>query len=479
MARNSLVWIALISSAPAFAANCATCSQAPQKIEIPGISSVADATQALNPRRNPRELLPLFYENFIVNCSVSRYHERGGEQGGSAGHKLIYIKGACRVPNGRRSEIQVCPARAADRTDRNAGVTLSVDKQFKNTRFIATDGIDTMFGWNVAADESLTREKIDRTVDRIVASGASRGIELHEEAMANFAKRTQEYEAQYRKPFTRERFVAETGIGTNYAISFARSSECTFVPISKSELEKAVAQANALNSDYANDRKIYQWNGIADNCTHFTDNLMAGIGIGHEYRTSNTKLGKLKHLGTLARFRDPEVRIPVRSLVQEAERITARVPNPDDLFADRKLREHYANWGTLPQRPGGLVGNVAFHSNDNEVFLQGSASSSLSPVTKYFRNWDNALAKLLKTPHATSLETNLETFVTQVSAMESQGQSWSRFAARNPKLNNRVHEALYNRYWAELQREKIASLSRLRVLRGEMTVDEYRGRARH
>lgn len=413
------------------------------------------------PRPAARDLLPIFYENFVVDCAVSQIKEKGKGAGGTAGHKLLYIQGACRDTSVAYPKVKLCePQGPQARRDRNAGVTLSVDKVFSNTRFIATDGLDFMFNGTVNPSQPLTAEQYQTTIDAVVASGAARGVRLHSDLMA-------------KKPadMSVERFVAETGIGTDFALSFGRTSRCAFIPVSREEVRRMVDRVNELNEPFVTGKREYHWNGLADNCTHFTDNVISAIGIGKPVGTGSSPLRQAFNFTSLFwKMNNPLVRIPSRSLVKEGERITDRIASPLEMIRSESLRRHFADFGSLPARPGALVGEVAFHEEGNELFEKTRPRQFFDPTGR----WDRSLSRLLEDPRSSTLEGNLLAFVERVNEMELAGaMDFERAVRCEPELRDPIRQELFERYANYLRTERDDALRKLRVLRGEMSVEEY------
>src|SRR5207237_277453 len=91
---------------------------------------------------------------------------------------------------------------------------------------------------------------------------------------------------------------------------------------------------------------------------------------------------------------DPLIRIPARSLVKEGERLSAQIPSPREMLRDLDLKKHYQKYHDFPQRPGALIGTVAFHSFGNDLFDLAGSPLAVDPTGR----WDRKLQSLLKDP---------------------------------------------------------------------------------
>jgi hypothetical protein len=428
---------------------CESCRQTDEAAAA--LQTMAPLVHRLDGTTSQAELLPVFYENFAVSCSVSQILSRENGAGGTGGHALIYIKGACRDTSVPYPKVRVCGPSESSR-DRNAGVTLSIDKSLKNTLYVVTDGVDMMFNGLAQKGESINQEVIDKTAKAIVDSGAMKGVQIHD---------------HIKRPegVSDEEFAARHGMGTDFAISMARGSECVFTPLSKADVERMVNEANQRNLPYVTGKKINDWHGYGRNCAHFVNNVFASIGVGREIRvTSNPVIRALKLMTLFLPLRDKGVAIPRQIIANTGERLTASMPSPVEMIKDRGLRKKMKEFGSIPQRPGSVVGAVAFIS-DNELFDEAGKPMAVDILGRF----DRKMKRLMTNPSTSTIEGNLESFIKRVDSMDLRPYE----EAVSKHSQSPENKLLYESYRGLLVREREDAKLKLQVLRKEMTAEAY------
>ena len=74
-------------------------------------------------------------------------------------------------------------------------------------------------------------------------------------------------------------FVREESVGTDFALTFARSIFSVQVPVTKAMMREMILFINALNNQYKSGDKDYHWDGLHDNCAHVAHNALAAASV--------------------------------------------------------------------------------------------------------------------------------------------------------------------------------------------------------
>ena len=90
------------------------------------------------------------------------------------------------------------------------------------------------------------------------------------------------------------------GIGTDLALTFARSVFCARIPVTEPMLDEVIAFLNDKNREYAEGEADYNWSVWADNCVHTLRNALAAANIWSPLSVRATKLRQLFNLAVPA-----------------------------------------------------------------------------------------------------------------------------------------------------------------------------------
>jgi hypothetical protein len=430
--------------------DCPSCHQSAP--EVKAVETMAPLVRRTDGMASQADLLPVFHERFAVACSVSQYNKSDAGPGGAGGHAIIYIKGACRDKSAGKPVLKVCGPGEFDRTDRNAGVTVSIDKSLKNTLYVVTDGIDMMFNGAALPGETVNEELIEKTIQKVIADKAMEGVQIHDN----------------HKPLpgeTPEHFAARTGLGTDFALSFARQSECVFTPLSEKDVANMAKEANTRNAPYLAGKLVNNWDGMGRNCAHFVQNMFASIGVGKKVSVTNNPILKaLKFMTLFLPINDKGVAVPRQVITNVASRVTAAIPSPAEMIRDGGMKQKIEKYGSLPQQPGSLVGVVAF-LDKNDLFKLAGKPLSVDPLGRF----DRRLKKMMTSPETSTIKGGLESFISRVDSMDLRtyeevepAESW-----------NIRDKQLYDSYRGMLIRERDDAKNKLKVVTGEMSSEAY------
>jgi hypothetical protein len=307
---------------------------------------LARSSDRVVPIRVPEPAYEELFPHYAELCAVSRFNRLGVEHGGAAGHAVLYLKGACRDESAPFPTLRMCPEVVNDLRDPRHGVGVSVNAAYKNVNWVAYPGRRLFFNGNLERGQTLTQEHFDATIHSIVDLGVLRGVEVDEERLV----------------FTHpeaplEERLAESLMGTDVAIRFARSVWCASVPLERAQLERAVDHLNQLNRRYASGEASYDYSLYYDNCLRALHDSLAAAGVWEPVKERSRFLGQLF-----------QMKVPANEVIQLAERV-ARFP-VDDFDAVRKdaaASESLRAFDWLPSRQGALLLTAPVH-RPNELY---------------------------------------------------------------------------------------------------------------
>jgi hypothetical protein len=297
----------------------------------------------------PLRLADVEYETafpyYAQLCAVSRFHRIGVERGGNAGHAVLYLKGVCRVADAPYPQVELCPERVDDVHDPRHGVGVSVNAAFENVNWVAYPGRHLFFNGNLREGDVLDQAHFERTIQAIVDQRLLRGVEVHEDKLTGIL------------PGTLEHRTAESLLGTDTAIRFARSVWCSSLPVTRAQMETMVAHLNAVNRTYAAGGQPYVYSLLSNNCVDLLHNTLAAAGVWEPKGEYHLAFRKLMRIG-----------VPANEVVDFAVR-TNRFPIERfrQVYGDAAMRESLARFGAVPARHGAIMMSAAVH-RPNELY---------------------------------------------------------------------------------------------------------------
>ncbi|HET6522095.1 MAG TPA: hypothetical protein VFG47_20070 [Geminicoccaceae bacterium] len=292
---------------------------------------------------DPATYEPL-YPHYVELCSVSQYRPLDGDTGGIPGHAVLYLKGACRSEDAPRPAIEMCEPGSDDPGDPRHGVGISVNRLFANVNWVAIPGKRLFLDGATAPGGRVTRRAYDATLGAALDLGLFRGIEVRPEDLR-------------RKPGDQspEEFLARDGLGTDFALRFARTAFCARVPVTRPMMEEVAAHLNRLNGAYGSGATGYTWSGYCDNCSHPLRNALAAAGIWRPVGRWEISLGRL--------FQAP---LPANELFDLAERAVAfPIDDLDRVRSDPNARRTLLRHEWLPTGHGSLLTSYPVHGGND------------------------------------------------------------------------------------------------------------------
>jgi hypothetical protein len=320
-------------------------------------------------------------------CAVSRFHRLGVERGGNAGHAVLYLKGLCRVPDAPYPQVELCPERVDDVDDPRHGVGVSVNAAFQNVNWVAYPGRHLFFNGNLKPGDVLDQAHFERTIDVIVDQGLLRGVEVNESSLTGIL------------PGTLEHRTAESLLGTDTAIRFARSVWCSSLPATRAQMEAIVAHLNEVNRTYATTGQSYVYSLFSDNCVDLLHNTLAAAGVWEPKSQYRLAARKLMNIG-----------IPANEFVRFSERANRfPIERFRKVYADGAMRESLARFGALPARHGALLQSAAVHT-PNELY---DTSLQMYVVEGPGKRQTESITEIMNDVRVTDLGANLRWWETR------------------------------------------------------------------
>jgi hypothetical protein len=285
-----------------------------------------------------------FFPYYVELCALSQYRSKTNGLGGTAGHAVMYLKGACKDEAAPYPRLRRCRRTATDPADPEHGAGVSVNRRFRSVNWVAVPGMALFYAGNLASGERLTRARADTTVREAIDAGVFNGVELHEDPT--------------RDPDpTLEDFVMRSSLGTDFALQFARSAFCARLPVTEEMLGEVIGFLNGLNHEFATGEADYEWSGISDNCVHTLRNALAAASI---WSPLSVRAIKFRQIFNLA--------LPANEFVNLA-RLGTEGPIEDyaEVYGDRLQRDTLQAFNWLPTRHGALLKTLPVHEQ-NDIY---------------------------------------------------------------------------------------------------------------
>lgn len=293
------------------------------------------------------------YPYYVKYCTMSRIHPKvgHGRVGGSPGHAVVYIKGACLNNKEQASGLEVCRANA-NYKDPELGVGISTNKNFKNVNFVGVPGQKLFFGYGLLGKKRFTLKEKQRVITKFLQKKVLNGVEFHSHK-------------SFKEGQNKHEFFAGRMFGTDYAIALARNIYCISIPTNRRITEFLVNEFNQVNQSYKGTKGTmyrggykkdsqYHWHGIFNNCAHTIVNIFAKLGIMGEKKINQ---GLFSQLGDIA--------IPANIFLALQKKINTRPIDPKLYYLKKKKQEVFEMFSWIPQQEGSLLQKIPFYRNND------------------------------------------------------------------------------------------------------------------
>ena len=388
--------------------------------------------------RRPDTAYEALFPYYVELCATSQFRSKLTGPGGIAGHAVMYIKGACKDEQASFPQLRRCRRVATDLNDPEHGAGVSVGRWFRNVNWVAVPGYKLFYEGNLEMGERLTQAHFDATVRDAIDRDVYKGVEFHEYPAA-------------RNGTGLENFVANHGIGTDFALQFARAAFCARLPVTEGMLDEVIAFLNDKNREYAKGDADYNWSVWADNCVHTLRNALAAANVWSPLSVRAVKVLQLFNLA-----------VPANEFVNLAQLgAEGNIADVRQIQEDGPKRDAFHEFGWLPTRHGALLKTLPVHE-PNDIY---DTTFRLFTLQSPFRMAKTAHAiELLSDDRFVDLGANLRYFREKYDAiLASHDDSRDALASVRGTPYRRV-ERLHHDYIMKQRAEVESMLNRLSIL---------------
>src|SRR5271168_3588150 len=391
--------------------------------------------------RRPDPVYDRLFPYYVELCATSQFRSKLKGEGGVAGHAVMYIKGACKDEQAPYPQLRRCRVAVTELDDPEHGAGVSVGRWFRNVNWVAIPGYELFYNGNLKIGERLTQASFEATVRDAIAKGVYKGVDFHDYPSAGEGAHL-------------ENFVVNEGIGTDFALLFARSVFCARLPVTEPMVDEVIAFLNDKNREYAEGEADYNWSVWADNCVHTLRNALAAANIWSPLSVRAVKFLQIFNLA-----------VPANEFVNLAELGTEG--NIDDYRAIQRngpQRDALHEFDWLPTRQGALLKTLPVHE-PNDIY---DTSFRLFTLQSPFRMAKTAHAiQLLSDDRFVNLGANLRYFKQKYDAiLASHDERRDTLASVRGTPYRRVERLYYD--YIKAQRNDVDSmLARLPALEGQ------------
>lgn len=294
--------------------------------------------------RRPDPTYDKLFPYYVELCATSQFRSKLKGEGGIPGHAAMYIKGACKDEQAPFPQLRRCRTAALELDDPEHGVGVSVGRWFRNVNWVAVPGYKLFFYGHIEPGEPLTEKQFAATVREAVEKQIYSGVDFRDYPGASDGG-------------SLEDFIAKQGVGTDFALTFARAAFCARLPITEPMLDEVIAFLNDKNREYAEGEADYYWSGWADNCVHTLRNALAAANIWSPLSVRDVKIRQIFNLAVPANEFVNLAELGNEGDIADYEQIQRDGPRRDAL--------HEFNW--LPTRHGALLKTLPVHE-PNELY---------------------------------------------------------------------------------------------------------------
>lgn len=291
------------------------------------------------------------FPSYVEYCALSEIKKKPNHGvevlgGGPGGHALLFLSGACRVPDAGYPTVALCPP---DKLKPGVGVGISVNAHFRNANWVATEGRDFFFRGAAEQGEALTDELYWRTQARAKEMGILDGIIFHDEVMAS-------------KPagMDEQTFMYEMSVATDYGIALGRDRYCVRVPVSQAELSAVVDSLNAANEPFRKGEKTFEWDVVRNNCAHVIHNVLVPLHVWRHWPTDRFVV--------ISAFDFPVPKNELVSLVRLTN--DKRLARPSARYAADSMQRVGAAPGALVESERVLQPNEVYDTDLRSIFYE-------------------------------------------------------------------------------------------------------------
>jgi hypothetical protein len=385
--------------------------------------------------QRPDAAYETLFPYYVELCAGSQFRAKLTGEGGLAGHAVMYLKGACREQDAPFPQLRRCRVAATSLDDPEHGVGISVGRWFKNVNWVAIPGYHLFFDGNLKLGEPLTRTQFEAVEQQAMDRGLYRGVTFHR------------YPGAQSDTDLRE-FLKKDGIGTDFALQFARTVFCARLPVTAPMMDQEIAFLNDKNREYAEGKADYNWSVWADNCVHTVRNALAAANI---WSPLSVRAIKIRQIFNLA--------IPANEFVNLAELMTQDdgIGDYRAILDDGPRRDAFHEFDWLPTEPGALLKALPVHA-PNELYDTTFRLFTLQ--SPFLLGKTQRAIDLLSDPRFVNLDANLQYFAKKYDEVLARLDEERDTMASVRGTSYRRVAQLYDEYIHE-QREEVRAMERI------------------
>jgi hypothetical protein len=345
---------------------------------------------------NPNAAFEKLFPFYTTTCVTGKTTRNTGEASANFGHEIMYIKGACKDNSVGYPKLKMC-----DATDSEGGVVLSLDGRFSNTLFTAVPGKEFLINAGVKSDEPFTQATLDAVMQRVVDTGALKGVKVGRVLFDNKPEK-----------YSEEQWMANTMTPTDWGISLGRESYCLNIPMNQAQIQAEVDHLDTVNEPFVTEKAEVNWTLLGTNCATLVHNTLHAIGIRGEINEDPTKLVLVGEA-----FKQ-ELPIPTNdfSLNEDVFNRVNKIDIAEVVFANKELRDLFDRFDTLPEASPTLLEYYPAHTYQNEIFTAGSIRWFELLGTHFNRN---KIEKILANPAYGTIQGSLERVLKRLQYVQS------------------------------------------------------------
>ncbi len=378
--------------------------------------------------RRPDPAYEKLFPYYVELCATSQFRPKLKGEGGVAGHAVMYIKGACKDERAPFPQLRRCHAVATNLDDPEHGAGVSVGRWFRNVNWVAVPGYKLFYEGNLKTGERLTQAHFEATVRDAINKDVYKGVEFHDYPTAGAQSGLED-------------FVVKEGVGTDFAIMFARSAFCARLPVTGPMVDEVIAFLNDKNREYAEGKADYNWSVWADNCVHTLRNALAAASIWSPLSVRAVKFLQIFNLA-----------VPANEFVNLAELGTeGDIEDYREIQRNGPQRDALHEFGWLPTRHGALLKTLPVHE-PNDIY---DTTFRLFTLQSPFRMPKTAHAiELLSDDRFVNLGANLRYFQQKYdSILASHNQRRDMLASVRGTPYRRIERLFYS--YIKAQRDEV------------------------
>jgi hypothetical protein len=327
------------------------------------IAQVAAAQTADPVSTYRRQQYDAIYEYYVDVCGATEFQPVGKPNGGSYGHGMMYIKGAC-YDQARPDfpHLHLCGSEDGP----NAGAGVSLDYFFKNVAWTAVDGRDFTFYGDLPTNQPLNEVAREKIIQKTIDKGYFSGVQFQDFA-----------EKQIKPDESRPHFIGRELFGTEFGLALSRSAYCTRLPIAggvgrpkNSILIDLIKYLNDFNEKVHSSQDGLKYDTASFNCATLMHNALAAIGFWPKKQSSWSServIDKVIHLNDLV--------IPLNTMydaIRRANDPDLAVSSPQRIVGNTRTSYPLNKYGWLPAQAGVIADILKIHEYQNQLFLTDS-----------------------------------------------------------------------------------------------------------